>query len=187
MTTGLVVDREKHEYHVDGRKVLSITDCMKSAGVIENVHGSDYDLWVGTATHRAIELHINGTLNYNTLDPALVPRVLAWDEFVKHTGFIPRETEKAIYNFNMRVAGMLDVLGEFPDGAEGIVELKSGNVSKWTGVQTAGQDMLMGGKQRRRFGLKVPAVGKPNVAPFTDVDDYLVFRAAVTIANWKNK
>lgn len=183
----LVVDREKHEYHVDGRKVLSITDCLKSAGIIENVNGTDYDLWVGTATHRAIELHINGTLNYATLDPALVPRVEAWDEFIKQTGFIPQETEKAIYNFNYRIAGMLDVLGVFPDGAEGIVEIKSGNVSKWAAIQTAAQDILLGGMHRRRFGIKIPKVGKPNVAPFVDPDDYPVARAAFVIANWKTK
>jgi hypothetical protein len=150
---------------------------------------TDYDLYVGTATHKAIELHINGTLNYSILDPELIPRIDAWDEFVKHTGFRALETEKAVYNFNLRVAGMLDVYGVFPDGAEGIVEIKSGNVSRWAGVQTAGQDMLMGNSalHRKRFGLKIPKIGKPAVTPFKDVDDYLVFRAAVTIANWKNK
>lgn|SRR3990167_181921 len=183
----LVIDREKHEYHVDGRKVLSITDCMKSAGLIDNVYADDYTLWVGTATHRAIELHINGTLNYAVLDPELIPRVEAWDEFIKHTGFRPLATEKAFYNFNLRVAGTLDVYGVFPDDKEGIIEIKSGDVSRWAGIQTAGQDILMGGKQRQRFGIKIPKIGKPSVKPFTDPDDYAVFRAAVTIANWKNK
>lgn len=183
----LSVDREKHEYRYNGRKLISITEAMQAAGVIEKTYGTDYDLWVGTATHRAIELYIKGTLKWETLDPALVPRVEAWGEFVTHTGFVATDTEKAVCNPILGIAGMLDVLGVFPNGKEGIVEIKSGNVSRWAGVQTAGQDMLLGGARRQRFGIKIPQFGRPAVKPFNDPDDYAVFHAAIVIANWKTK
>ena len=187
MTPDLVVDREKHEYHHKGHRVLSITDCLRLAGILDTVRGSDFHLWVGTATHRAIELHIKGTLNYETLDPELLPRVKAWDEFVKQTGFVATATEKAVFNAQLNVAGMLDVLGVFPDGKEGIVEIKSGNVSRWAGLQTAGQDILLGGKHRLRFGIKIPKMGAPVVTLFKDPDDYVVFRSVATVANWKER
>jgi hypothetical protein len=181
------VDREKHEYRYDGRKLISITDCMKTAGIIDNVFASDFDLWVGTATHRAIELYIKGTLKWETLDPSLHPRIEAWVEFETHTGFVATDTEKSIVNPMWGIAGTLDVLGRFPNGKEGIIELKSGNVSRWAGVQSAGQDILLGGPRRLRYGMKVPARGRPSVTPFTDPDDYNAFQAAVIIANWKTK
>lgn len=185
--TEFFFDRDKHEYYVDRERWPSITDCMRSSGIIDPNQVSDYHLWVGTATHRAIELYIRGVLNIETLDPELKPRLVAWDEFTKGTGFVPEGSEISRYNPTLRFCGTLDVLGHFPDGQEGIVEIKSGNVSKWAGVQTAGQDILLGGKYRKRYGLKIPAEGRPVVRPFTDIDDYNVFRACVTITNWKTK
>lgn len=184
----LTVDTEKHEYHVGKQKLLSITDCLKSAGVMDIRFASDFDLWVGTATHRAIELYNKGTLDMDSLDSDLKPRLDAWIEFLKLTGFKTKESEKSVYNFNLQVAGTLDVWGEFPNGTEGIVEIKSGNIGKWTALQTAGQDLLLGGNKRRlRFGLKIPKVGKAVVTPHTNPDDYAVFMACVTVAHWKGK
>jgi hypothetical protein len=184
----LTVDALKHEYWEEGVQLTSITDALKISGIIERVYGTDYDLWVGTATHRAIELWVRGLLKLDTLDPQLVPRLEAWIDFEKSTGFRAKQSELSMSNFPLRIAGTLDLLGDFPDGSEGIVEIKSGNVSAWTAIQTAGQDFLLGGgKRRKRFGLKVPAEGRPNVRPFTNSNDYAVFMAAVTIANWRRE
>lgn len=180
-----IADLEKHEYWVGKEKLLSITDCLKSAGLIDVRFATDHDLWIGTATHRAIELYNKGTLDLETLDADLRPRLDAWIDFLKNTGFKPKESEKSVYNFNLRVAGTLDVLGDFPDGAEGIVEVKSGNVAKWCALQTCAQDILLGGKHRRRYGLKVPRVGDAKVTPHNNPDDYNVFLACVTVAHWK--
>jgi hypothetical protein len=178
-------DLEKHEYHLGDDQLDSITDCLKGAGVVEVAFATDHDLWVGTATHRAIELYNKGTLDLDTLDPDLRNRIDAWREFLALTGFKVKESEKSVYSPILRVAGTLDVLGDFPDGAEGIVEVKSGNVAKWCALQTAGQDILLGGKHRRRFGLKVPRYGKAVVTPHRNPDDYAVFMACVTVAHWK--
>lgn len=183
----LEVDKIKHEYHIGGKRLISITEAMKMANVIDNVFADDHALWVGTATHRAIELYIKGTLNWETLDGALKPRVEAWIDFETHTGFTPTATEKSVHNPTWGIAGTLDVLGVFPNGNEAIIEIKSGNVSRWAGVQVSLQDMLLGGSRRQRFGIKVPEMGRPNIKAFTDPDDYEVARACVIIANWKSK
>ena len=179
------VDLEKHEYHLGDDRLISITDCLRTSGLIDVSWATDFDLWVGTATHRAIELYNKGTLDLDTLDPDLRNRIDAWQEFLNQTGFKPKESEKSVYSPILRVAGTLDVLGDFPDGAEGIVEVKSGNVAKWCALQTAGQDILLGGKRRRRFGLKVPKFGKAVVTSHRNADDYAVFMACVTVAHWK--
>lgn len=179
-------DLEKHEYWLGSSQLLSITDCLRSAGLIDIRFATDYDLWVGTATHRAIELYNKGTLDLESLDQELKDRLGAWIDFLQKTGFRPKESEKSVYSPILRIAGTLDVLGDFPDGSEGIVEIKSGNVGGWCAIQTAGQDILLGGnKHRRRFGLKVPRMGDPRVTPHEDMDDYAVFRACVTVSHWK--
>ena len=182
----LTVDAIKHEYWAEGIRLKSITECLKESGVIEKVYADDHALWVGTATHRAIELWVKGTLNWESLDESLKPRVAAYADFVAKTAFNVIESELPVHNSGMGLAGTLDLYGAFPDGVEGIVEIKSGAVAAWAGIQTAGQDILLGGgKHRRRFGLKVPAHGPAVIRPFTDPDDYNVFLAAATIAHWR--
>ena len=182
------VDKERHEYWDGPQKIVSITDCLKSAGLIEARFASDFDMWVGTATHRALELHIKGTLDYKTLDAVLKPRIEAWEDFVQKTGFAVADSELPLYSKILGFAGTLDLRGYFPDGEEGIVEIKSGNVARWAGIQLAGQDTLLGfGKHRKRYGLKIPADGPPCITPFTDPDDYSIFLSALNIARWKLK
>jgi len=145
----------------------------------------EHGMWIGTATHRAIELYVKDRLNEETLDAELVPRLNAWKKFQAATGFQVVDSEHPVYSETLGVAGTLDLVGLFPDGTEGIVEIKSGNIMPWTAIQTAAQDLLLGGKRRKRFGLKVPKTGSPSVKPFTDENDYNVFIAAVTVALWK--
>ena len=185
-----VYDDEKHEYRVGGERYLSITQCLKLAGITDTTFADDNAMWIGTATHRAIELFVKGTLDIDTLDPELVPRIAAWKAFVEATGFKVTESEKIVWDDTYRVAGRLDILGVLPDGREGIVEIKSGCVPRWTGLQLAGQSLLLdacaGSKPvRERFGLQVSERGVPTVKLFRAAEDFRIFIAAATVARWK--
>lgn len=185
MLTASMYDNETRRPYRDGRRVLSVTDALKLAGMSDGFPVAEYYLWMGTARHKAIELWTKGTLDLDSVHADILPSVEAYLEFERNTGFKPVAAEKEAWNDALRVASRLDLLGVFPDGHEAIVELKSGAVSKVAGLQTAGQDIALGLPRRKRFGLSVPGTGKPRVVPFTSSDDYGLFLSCLNIAHWK--
>ncbi len=174
---------------VDGRPILGLTDVLKLAGIMDGqMWGSEYDLWMGKCRHAAVELWVKDTLNLNTLHPDILPSIHAFLDFQQHTGFKPTHSEYKVWNPVYQVATRIDLMGEFPDGSQAIIELKSGTCAKPTAIQTAGQDSLLGAqRQRQRFGLSIPKTGKPKVEPYTDRDDYSIWISALNIAVWKVK
>lgn len=185
----LVYDEVSQRPIVDGRRVLGATDVLKLCGIMDGqMWGSDYDLWMGQARHAAVELWVKGTLDLDTLHSEIQPSLEAFLIFQDETGFHPTHSEYKIWNPVYRIATRLDLMGEFPDGTEGIVELKSGTLSKATAIQTAIQDILMGAQRtRKRYGLSIPKTGKPVVVPYTNRDDFSIAIAAMNIAHWKIK
>jgi hypothetical protein len=180
-------DDERHVYEYAGRRLLSVHDVMTAGGLLDGIMGDDYALWRGTAIHLAIELHVKGTLDINTVDTRIAPALGAYIEFERATGFKVVESEKPYYNAPLGIACKPDLLGRFPDGQEAIVELKSGGLAPWVRVQTAGQDTTIGGGiTRKRYGLSIPVTGKPSVRPYWDTNDYAVFFACLTLASFKN-
>jgi len=170
----------------NGKRVLGLTDVLKLSGLMDGQSwGTDLDLWMGQCRHKAVELWVRGTLDLDLLDPEIRPSLEAFLEFQKQTGFVPSQSEFKVFNPLYHVATRIDLLGKFPDGIEAIIELKSGTLAKTTAIQTSGQDILLGGFVRKRFGLSIPSTGKPKIMPYTNRDDYIVFRAALTIAGWK--
>ena len=183
-----VYDDERHVYQYAGRKLLSVHDVMGAGGLLADMIGDEYALWRGTAVHKAVELHVKGTLDPASVDDRIAPYLRAYLDFEAATGFKVIETEKPYFNPALGIACRPDLLGRFPGGGEALVELKSGGLSPWVRIQTAGQDLTLGGGiTRARFGLSIPNTGKPKVLPHRDSNDYRVFLACVTLANWKKE
>lgn len=181
-------DDEKHLYQFHGQKLLSVSQVLEAGGLKDGlVFGDDYFLWIGNATHKAIELYAKGTLDMATVDPRIQPRLDAYIRFANTTGFKMIESEVARYNPGLGIACRPDLLGVFPGGEEGLVEIKSGGLPNWTRFQLAGQDLTIGPPmKRKRFGLAVQW-GKPSVMLYNDPDDYMIFTSALNIARWKSK
>ena len=183
-----IYDDETHTYQYAGRKLLSVTGVISGAGLLGDLIGDEHALWRGTAVHKAVELYVAGTLDPESVDPSIQPYLNAYIEFEKATGFKATETEKPYFNAPLGIACKPDLVGHFPNGAEAIVELKSGALSPWVRLQTAGQDLTLGNRVTRlRYALSIPATGKPKVLQHRDPNDYRVFLACVTLANWKNE
>jgi hypothetical protein len=183
-----VYDDERHVYEYAGRRLLSVTGVMAAAGLYDGVMGDEYALWRGTAVHKAVELHVLGTLDPESIDARIQPYLNAYLDFEAATGFKVTETEKPYFNPSLGIACRPDLLGRFPGGGEALVELKSGGLSPWVRIQTAGQDLVLGGGiTRLRYALSIPSTGKPKVLPHRDSNDYRVFLACVTLANWKRE
>jgi hypothetical protein len=171
--------------------MLSVSEVLELSGVKDNMVGSDYHLWVGRAAHRAVELYVKGELDDSTIDEQVRPRLNAYIKFAKSTGFKMTASEVPIFNAVHNLAGTPDLVGVFPDGSEGIIDLKSGVVAPWTRLQLAGYDFILGatktGSYRVRYGLSVPQSGEPKVMSCWIPDDMTTFRSCLNVAQWKVK
>jgi hypothetical protein len=187
MTEALTYDEESQRPFLYGRRVLSVTDVLKVNGLYDAMPVDDYYLWMGQARHKAVELWVKKTLDLSTVHPDITPSLNAYLDFEDNTGFkpYPDGAERKVWNQALQLATRPDLIGQFPDGAEGIVELKSGAVAKPTALQTAGQDIALGGPRRKRYGLSIPKTGKPSVKPFISSDDYTYFMSFLNTARWK--
>jgi hypothetical protein len=182
-----VYNDEKHEYRYHGRTLLSVSDVLEEAGLKDRVCGDDFYLWVGNATHKAIELYAKGTLDPATVDARIQPRLDAYLRFVRDTGFRMVESEKPYFNPSLGLACKPDLLGVFPNGEECLVEIKSGGIPRWAKLQVAGQDLTIGPPaHRKRYGLSVRGP-RPSIIPYNDPDDFTIFTSALNIARWKYK
>lgn len=179
-------NEEDHTYWKDGRRVPSVTECLKSVGLIPGLEFvSDEAVMFGVRVHRMIHFYNKKTLDLETVTPDLMPALDAYREFEAATGFEPMAWETRVMDAQLWVAGTYDVSGTFPKGERvGFVDLKSGIVKPWTAIQLAGYARCAGNPYARRFGLSVRN-GKPRMEEFKNVNDQGLFVGAVSIHNWK--
>jgi len=111
--------------------------------------------------------------------------VQAYLRFLRESRFKVRATEKMVCNKVYGFATTIDRQGRFPQAKrKAIVELKTGPVEDWMGLQTAGHDIAMGGGHDR-YVLQLMNSGYYRLHSFKDPGDHKIFLAAVAVANWR--
>lgn len=176
---------DDHTYWSRGLRVPSVTECLKSVGLIPGLqYVADEDVWFGQRVHRLIHLFNKGTLDLQTVDDDLMPALDAYRDFVAATGFVPTSWEQPVHDSTIWVAGTYDVKGHFPSGHNGVVDLKTGVIKPWVELQLAGYARCSGDPFARRFGLSVRN-GKPRMHEFRGPSAERLFVGAVSIHNWK--
>jgi hypothetical protein len=191
----LAFDEASHTYTLDGRKVPSVTQALKSLpndyamvdpAVLEQAAG------LGRAVHKLIELDLADRLDVNSLDDQLVDYLLQWQAFRATSGFQPILSEARVASSRYRYAGTLDLFGRL-NGRLVLIDAKStAAVPRSAGPQTAGYelalresrpDLLPIGTFVDRFALHLKR-DKWQLVPFRDTADQRVFLSALTIHNW---
>ena len=187
-------DEPTHTYTVNGVRFPSVTEVVSvlrpESGARDDV--LEYKRQIGKAVHKAIELMEAGTLDTDSLDPAIVPFVEAFRKFKAETGFTVLHSEMIVYSKKLRVAGTLDLTGM--RGGKPQVELLDlkavWTMGDETAIQTVGYaicyEELTGVKIDRRGGLQLLRDGTYRYFGYPDRNDRNVFLAALTIHNWKN-
>lgn len=190
--TGLTFDPALHEYHMLKRKVPGVTAALEPFNDFDQV---DPDVLAaaaefGTHVHEAIDLFNRGQLNRLALTPALEAYLAGWELFLEESGFVVVESEARVYHPSLGYAGTLDVIGNFPRHKElCLMDIKtSAQVPKTVGPQTAAySEAYATMRQRRRLRRYCCHVGdnKYNLVPLTDVRDFDIFKAALTLHKWR--
>ena len=181
----LIFNPENHVYTIDNIYLPSVTTIIKAAGLIDTTWFTEGATTRGTYVHQATELYDKNDLDEAALDPALVPYLNAYKQFLNDTGFCIDGIEKRIHSATYGYAGTLDRLGKFPgENINSILDIKSGVPAKWHGAQLAAYALCYP-EPHNRYGLYLSDNGTYKLKRFRDRNDMQVFLACLTIYKFK--
>lgn len=177
-----------HRYALDGKPLLSVTQCLHRVGLIDDSWFTEFGRRRGSLVHLTLELYDRGELDEDALDERLMPYLDAWKRFHEDTG-IPgwAHIERRLADPLLRVAGTLDRLN--PDF---LADVKSGAPAAFHSVQLAGYALLAeanglipSARRVPRYGIYVRSNGTYSLQRYDDRQDLQIFQAAVAVANWQ--
>jgi len=211
MSSKLIFDSEKHVYSINGRYLPGVSSILKNAGLVD-FSGIPEDILerarvFGLAVHLATELEDLGTLDIETVDPAIIPYLEAWRNYKKDTGAIiepvslkileimesPQKLsiEIPVYSEKWWFAGKFDRILTI-NGKRVMVDIKSSaSVYPSMRIQLAGYktayEEITGEKINQRLIVQLLKDGAYKLSPCNDEVDVQVFYAAVQIYRFKKK
>lgn len=132
-----VIERnDRHEYFIDGIERPGVNFILETVGVKKPCPFiKTHFLTRGKYTHQAIDLEIEGVLDYDNLDDALCPFIDGFRDFVTDTGiklFVEPIKSRWISYSNPPFCGEYDGRGQLPDHPRpAIGEWKTGYKQAW--------------------------------------------------------
>lgn len=163
-----------HRYWLDGRRIPGVTEILDGLGLVDTRWFTEESRRRGSAVHAAVHYHLEGDLAWSTVDERIKGYVESAIAFLDVVAFKPTHVETRVLHVGPPTfAGTLDLAGEMY-GTDSLADWKSGAIVPVTGMQTAGYDVALGGKKRRRrLGVQLRENGKlPRITELDDRRDY---------------
>lgn len=192
----LVFERDTAPYVVNGERLVSVTEALAIAGLID---------FSGVPVDRLEEAALRGTMAHGftamidrgeevgSIPEAVQPYVAAYEKFRADTNFEAALIEHPMIHDRWKYAGTLDRFGPL-NGSDCVLDLKCGaTIPRWVGLQLAGYELVLerirppGSRRRKRFALRLKPDGTYSLQQFNDFSDRADFLSAVRIAQWQLK
>jgi hypothetical protein len=193
----LTFNAERHEYKLDGTKVPSVTQItaplMDFTGIPQGV--LERKRQIGTALHKAIELHLADDLVFESIALPVVPYFEAYLKFVNDTGFITRNSEMKVASEKYGYAGTLDLDGVLNKRLSQIDFKTTATLSPAVAIQTAGYEQAANempdvdslGKVLDRYALWFKPDGSYKLVQYKDKMDFQIFLSLLNVFKFKQK
>ena len=206
MTDVFLFDETRHRYTLNGLPLPSVTRVLApldeyadlSQGVLAKARKR------GTAVHLATEIHDGDQLlvtsdYFGTLEQVrtvtvtadLRPYVMAWQRFLADSSFEVLHIEYRTYSSRYRYAGTIDRLGLL-NGKRAVLDIKTTAVlDPKTAIQLAAyqhavnEHLPLADAYSHRYGCQLKPDGSYRLEEYRDAGDWDVFRALLTIHNWR--
>lgn len=189
----LLFDAAEHRYTLEGRDLPSVTTVLQMLADFERVPWETLEAarLFGQRVHEACALLVRGILDWESLDPALVPYLEGARNFLKRADFLVIASELRLAHRPLRYAGTLDLMGEL-NGAPALVDFKSGALPRSVGPQTSAYaeayHAMHGKRIRRRYCVQLnPEFSEGyKVHALTDATDWSVFLSCLNVWRFKH-
>ena len=198
-------EKSGHRYTWNGKPVCSVTQVLRGwvkspAGYIHTISGAmvDADRFesagaIGTAIHEGAALILKDDLDWDALDPALVPPLREFERWLADYNVKPLHIEEPMYSEKHGVAGTPDILGELQGFRHlSLIDIKSGLVNATVGPQTGGYEIIFRDQEKYRkpilrHELILPRDGSPyKFNPLTNNLDGAFFLSRLFQHNFLN-
>lgn len=191
MTTALdplafTFDRKSHSYHLGSMAIPSVTQVLKSCGLMTEWSMDPAALRRGTRVHCFTEYLDQNDLDYDQVEDEELGYVRAWETFKKQSGFTIIRSEVKLYHPVFMFAGTFDREGMFPTGDMVVLDIKTGSISPATAFQLAAYEILIGAP-RKRVAVELHDDGTYKIEVFGNHRDQNMFLSALSMHNWKVK
>ena len=160
----LLFNPDTHEYHVNGIRLPSVSQVLNTwiltySGYVNTITGVVIDKEVfeasgdfGTAIHLAIKYLFTTGLNWDGLDPALIPPLKQFEQWRKDINLKLIFCEHSMFSKRYGYAGTPDIIGE-ADGKI-LVDVKTGDYGQGA-AQLAGYEQLYNENYRSSGGWRI--------------------------------
>ncbi len=200
----LTFQEEGHRYFLDGAEIPGNTSMLKAAGLIDDTWFTPESRDRGIRVHDAVWFEDEGSLDWSTVREDEKPRVEAFVDFKLKTGWVSDVNECLVHSEALRFATRPDLVGVM-NGARWTVNVKTGEPSKWVGLQLAGElialnSVIFASEEEwvkrltwfdnnpyvtKRAALHLKANGKWRLIPFEDPADMPTFEGLVRLHHWR--
>ena len=161
-------DADDHVYTLDNVIIPSVTQMLERHGLVSEAFYTEDSAERGYQVHRlCAEYDLGGIEDLSRCDSVYKTWLLAYVTFIQTVAPTWASVEEAFASIVYRFGGRPDRVGKVW-GVESIVELKSGAMEPWHGVQTALHDILIGDLPvgvRKRYGLYLMRNGTFRLVP----------------------
>lgn len=137
-STGVTFDPSTHSYRFHGTRLISVTQAIQAAGLIDTEWYTEAARQRGRVVHLAVHFDAEGDLEEHSVSPLIRPYLEAARSFKRDIGFVTELTEARLWAIDLGYAGTLDHLGLIEKKQRVLVDWKTGAVPDWARLQTAG-------------------------------------------------
>lgn len=189
---GLKFDEAAHRYSLDGRDLAGVTTVLAPlidfSMVKPEILAAGQSL--GTAVHKATELHDTGDLDTDSMSPTLLPYLEAWQRFRVECDFHPLTIEKRMALPALGFAGTSDRTGLIR-GKKAVLDIKKMmTLGPVIGLQLAAYMRLhnhYGDGITHRFALGLRPDGTYRLQEYTAPNDWPTFLSLLNIHQWRKQ
>lgn len=176
-----------HRYFLEDRELPSVTSVLKGQGLIDDRWFTDEARQRGDYVHLACRLLDDDELANESLSPAILPYVAAYQSFLSVVRPMWTYIEHRVCDAVLGYAGTLDRAG-LVQGERTLVDIKTGGLYPSVGPQTAAyRRCLPNSHTWKRAALQLRDDGTFQWHPLTDRGDEEIFLSALRLEQWKRR
>jgi hypothetical protein len=190
-STAVTFDPSTHCYRFHGRRLISVTQAIQAAGLIDTEWYTEAARQRGRAVHLAVHFDAEGDLEERSVSPLIRRYLEAARSFKRDTHFVTELTEARVWALDLAYAGTIDHLGWIGKKQRVLVDWKTGRVPEWARLQTAGYaHTFPNGAGFLRYGVQLKPDGRYKITTFEPQEfrrDLADFLACVRVAQLQDE
>jgi hypothetical protein len=161
-----------------------VTAILQASGLVDTSWFTDEARDRGSALHAAAHFLDEGDLDWESVDPSVLPRLRQYQKFLEEVKPEILSIEESVVNETLLYCGRLDRRVRI-GGREGVLDIKSPYRAAWQALQVAMYGACFP-RPLARWTLHL-SDERYQLIEHKNRGDWSVAKAAITIAAWKEK